>query len=73
MLGAIMQIALEPAAGVVSGGDDPGARRGQLRPAVGVGDRGRDEFREVSQARLSLERYRLGLRGHDEGHCGCRQ
>jgi hypothetical protein len=39
LLGAVVQVALDPAPGVVGGGDDPGPGRGELGAAVGVRDR----------------------------------
>jgi hypothetical protein len=46
LLGTVVQIALDPAAGLVRRGDDPPARGGQLRPALRIRDRGSDQLGE---------------------------
>jgi len=50
LLDAVMQIALNPAPGLVVVGGDPGPGRGELGAAVGVGDRGADELSEIGHA-----------------------
>ena len=62
LLGAVVQIALEAAAGLVSCGDDAGTRRGELRAGLRVGDRGGDEVGEIPDPRLGFRRQRFGLR-----------
>ncbi len=59
LLRAVVQIALDAAAGGVGGGDDPcpGCSQGGLR--LGVGDRGGGQFSEAGQSRLGVGRQRL--------------
>jgi hypothetical protein len=47
LLRAIVQVSLDPPAGLVGGRDDPHPRGGQLGPALGVSHRGGDELGEV--------------------------
>jgi hypothetical protein len=54
LLGAVVEIALDPAASIVGGLDDPGARLLELDPRVDVGDRLRDELGERAKARLRV-------------------
>ena len=49
LLGAVVQVAAEPAALLIAGLDDPGTRGGQLLARVNVGERGGDELREVGE------------------------
>ena len=66
LLRAVVEVALEPAALVVAGRDDPGARRRELLPRLGVGQRERDQLGEVGDPLLGAgqERLRLGGRDH---------
>jgi hypothetical protein len=65
LLGAVVQVALDAAPGLVGGGDDAGARGRQLGLRLGVRDRGGDQLGEVGQARLGVGRQRLGSGGAD--------
>ena len=56
LLRAVVEIALDAAAGLVGGGDDPGARGAEFGAAVGVGDGGGDELGELLQAALDPNR-----------------
>jgi hypothetical protein len=56
LLGAVVQVALDAAPGLVGGGDDAGARGRQLGLRLGVRDRGGDQLGEVGQARLGSRR-----------------
>ena len=57
LLGAVVQVALEPAAGVVGGRDDPGARRAQLLlRGEPVGDVAQVAEEDRRGRRLALER-----------------
>ena len=67
LLGAVMQIALDALPRLVGGGHDPGARGGQLRLALGVGEGGSDELGEAGQPRLGVGGQRVracGRYGH---------
>jgi uncharacterized protein (TIRG00374 family) len=64
--GAVLEVALQPAALGVAGLDDPRPRSAQLRAR----DRQRDELREVREAILGPARQRLRRRGRDEGAPG---
>jgi hypothetical protein len=44
LLRPVVQIALDAATGLVGGGDDTGARGGELGSALGVRDRGGEQF-----------------------------
>jgi hypothetical protein len=59
LLGTVVQVALDPAAGLVRRGDDPPARGGQLRPALRIRDRGREQLGELLQAALRIDRQQL--------------
>jgi hypothetical protein len=65
LLGAVVQIPHHPAAGLVSGGEHTRPRGQELVTAVGVGDRGADQVREVRDARLGVWRQWLSLLGVD--------
>jgi hypothetical protein len=52
LLGAVVQIALDPAAGGIADGHDPRPGRGQLGLGLRVGDRGRGQLGEAGQPRL---------------------
>jgi hypothetical protein len=54
LLGAVVQVSPDTSAGLVGGGDDPRARRGELGPAFRVGDGGRDELGEPGQPLLGV-------------------
>ena len=62
LLGPVVQVPLQPAAGLVTGGHDAGARRRELRPAVRVRDRGGHQLGETDQPLLGLRRERTGCR-----------
>ena len=49
-----MQVTLQPPPRLVRGGDDPGARGGQLGAALGVGDGGAHKFGELGETVLGL-------------------
>ncbi len=72
LLGTVVQVALDPAAGLVRRGDDPPARGGQLRPALRVRDRGREQLGELLQATLRTEWQKLacGRNGHHAPQTG---
>ena len=59
MLGPVVQIALDPPPGLISGGNDPRTRRGQLGAALRIRDRHRNQLREIAEARLSIHRQGL--------------
>jgi hypothetical protein len=56
LLGAVVQVPFEPAAGIVAGRHDPGPRRGELGARLSVGDRGRHQIRKVANPRLDVGR-----------------
>ena len=68
LLGAVVQVALDPAAGVVGRGDDPGPRRGQLGLALGVRDRAGDQLGEARQPRLGVGGQPGGAAGAGGDH-----
>ncbi len=67
LLGAVVQVAAEPAALVVAGLHDPGARGGELFPCVHVGEGRGDQLREVGKPVLNPfgKRAWASARGHD--------
>src|SRR5215204_2833505 len=67
LLGAVMQIAAESAALLIAGLDDSGPRGGKLLARINVGERGRNELREVGEPVLSPfgERPRTPARRDD--------
>ena len=67
LLGAVVQVAFDTAAGGVSGRHDPRTRGGQGGLGFGVGDRGGCQFGEPGQPCLSTrwQRPRAGFHGHD--------
>ena len=68
LLGAVVQVALDPLAHLVGGGDDPGARGGHFGPCLGVGDRGRHQLSESGKPRLGIRRQDLIAHGpHQHG------
>ena len=58
LLGAVVQVPLDPPARLVGGGDDPRPRGGHLGLCPGVRDRGRDQLGEPGQPRLGVRRQR---------------
>ena len=56
LLDAVVEVALDPPARLVRGGDDPSARRGELGLAFRVRDCGRDELGELLQSLLRVGR-----------------
>jgi hypothetical protein len=54
LLGAVVQVSPDTSAGLVGGGDDPRARRGELGPTFSIGDGGRDELGELGQPLLGV-------------------
>jgi hypothetical protein len=68
LLGAVVEIALETASGLVSGNDDARARCGQRRLRLGVRDGGRDELGKAGEPGLGVVRHRFlasGRGNHD--------
>ena len=65
-MGAVVQVALDPPARLVAGGDDPRPRRHELRAALDVGDRRGDQLAEVGQALLRAGRQRTAPRASHE-------
>jgi hypothetical protein len=67
LLGAVVQIAAKPTALLVARLNYPGARGRELLPRVHVGERCRDQLREVSQSVLGTlgEGVRAPTRCHD--------
>jgi hypothetical protein len=55
-----MQVAFEPAPGLVGGGNDSGSRGGEVGAALGVGDRRRDELGEVGEVFFRTRGHGLG-------------
>jgi hypothetical protein len=70
LLGAVVEVAHQPAPGVVSGRDQPSAGGGQLIAAVGVGDRAVEELGEARHALPGVAGRRLRARpvGRDGTH-----
>jgi hypothetical protein len=66
LLGAVVEVALDPPSGVVGGGDDPRARLLELDPRIDVGDRLRDQLGECAEARFRLGAERLAVGTHRE-------
>ena len=62
LLGAVVEIALEPSALRDTRLDDPRARGRQLIVCLRALERERDELREVGEALLCLRREVVGLR-----------
>jgi hypothetical protein len=62
LLRTVVKIALQTPAGLVAGRDDPGPRRGKLRPGLGVGNRSRDEIGKVANPLFGICRQGLGPR-----------
>ena len=54
LLNTVVQVTLDAPPGLVRGGDDPGARSGQLGAALGVRDGGPHELGELGQTVLRL-------------------
>jgi hypothetical protein len=67
LLGAVVQVAFDAAAGGIGGGDDPGAGGGEGGLGFGVGDRGGGQFGEPGQPSLAAGRQRThaGTHEHD--------
>ena len=67
LLGAVVQVALDPAARIVGGLDDPAPRCRELGGALGVRDRGCDQLGELRDARLGvrMDGFRT-LEGRDD-------
>src|SRR6185437_12771117 len=59
LLGAVVQIALDPAAGGIVDGHDPRPGGGQLGLGLRVGDRGGGQIGKAGQPRLGIRRQRL--------------
>ncbi len=62
LLGAVVQVALDAAAGGIGGGHDPRARGGQRRLGFGVGDRGASQLGEPGQPRFCARWQRRSAR-----------
>jgi len=75
LLGAVVQVAFDAPTGGVSGGHDAGAGRGERGPDLGVGDRGRDQFRETGQPCRGArgQRFLAGRGDHDPPTAGPRR
>ena len=58
LLGGVVQIAYDAAAGVVVGRDETGPRGDELVARLGVRDRGGNELGEVRDSRLGVRRER---------------
>jgi hypothetical protein len=67
LLGAVVEVSLDPAASLVRRRDDPPARGGELGAAVRIGDRGCDDVGELLQAFLDVDRQWLVLGCDDDG------
>jgi hypothetical protein len=68
LLSPIVRIALDPPPHGVGGGDDPRSRGGEIRMALGIGDRRRHEVREAGETCLGVAGKglpRAGDRDHD--------
>ena len=63
-----MQVTLDPASGLVGGGNNAGPRGDQLSPRLGVGDRRRGQLGKVGQAGLGSAGSGLGGRRPDRPH-----
>ncbi len=61
LLDAVVEVAFDPAPGLVGGGDHAGAGGGELGLAHGVGDGGGRELREPEDPGLGVVGKRLGL------------
>jgi hypothetical protein len=61
LLGAVVEIADDAAAGRIGFGDEARARGGELSAAVGICDRGRHELGERAETALRARRKGLGL------------
>ena len=61
LLGAVVQVTLDPLASLVRSGDEPRPRFYELGLRFGVGDRGRDEFGEIGDAALGSGRKRAAF------------
>ena len=68
LLGAVVQIAHDPAAGLVSGGEQTRPRGDELVTAVGVRDRGVEQLGELGHALLGVARRRLARRPARDDH-----
>ena len=68
LLGAVMQVAHHAPARVIARGEDSGARRGELIPAVRVGDRGLEQLGEAGHALLGVVGRRLAVRPDRRQH-----
>ena len=58
LLCAVVQVALDPPADLIRGGDDPRTRGDQLGPALRVRHRGRDQLGELRHPLLGVGRQR---------------
>jgi len=58
LLGAVVQIALDAAPGLVGGGDDARPGGGERGLGLGVGDGGGNQVGEAGQPRLGVHRQR---------------
>jgi hypothetical protein len=68
LLGAVVEVSLDPPPRGVAGLDDATARGRELLTCLGVGDRLRDQFGEVSQPRFGAGRQRLLARPRGPDH-----
>jgi hypothetical protein len=59
LLCTVVPIALDPPPALVTGRDDPPARRRQSSATLRVGNRHRHQFREIGEPRLRVRRQRL--------------
>ena len=59
LLGAVVQIALDPPPRLIGGGDDPRPRGHQLGAGLGVRDGRGDELREARETRFGVPGERL--------------
>src|SRR4051794_5226520 len=66
LLGAVVEVALDPSAGVGGGRDDARARLLEPSPRIDVGDRLRNQLGERTEARLRVSSEPVGRRAHCE-------
>src|SRR3954469_19965419 len=64
--GAVVEVALDPSAGVGGGRDDARARLLEPSPRIDVGDRLRNQLGERTEARLRVSSEPVGRRAHRE-------
>jgi hypothetical protein len=68
LLGAVVQVAFDAAAGLVGGDDDARARGGQLGVGLGIGESGCDQFGEAGQPGFGVHGERLLAGRRDDYH-----